>query len=161
MPERPPGASQERQNRFAKSMHQRTFSTPVSLCFPPGSQHSFSCHQNCVVLLTRIILFIRPQHKYRIHFHKGFSSIRGLFLAASAISGTACHARCRDGASSKSSTMHFMRTSPLPRYYPLSSRRVGRCSGISSWLVPLHYSCWRSSSGTGADRCYTRRCPWT
>ena len=64
-------------------------------------------------------------------------------------------------SSPKSSTMHFMRTSPLPMYSPLSSRRMGRCSGVSSWLAPQRCSCSRSSSGTSADRCCIRRCPWT
>ena len=64
-------------------------------------------------------------------------------------------------SSPKSSTMHFMHTSSLPRYSPLSSLRVGRCSGVSSWLVPLRCSCWRSSNCKDADRCCIRRCPWT
>ena len=96
MPERPPVASPARQNHFAKNMLLRAFSIPVSLCFPPSSQLSFSCHQNCVVLLTSIIHLPPPQYKYQVCFSHGVRNHPGLFLAACAATETTCHARCRD-----------------------------------------------------------------
>ena len=74
----------------------RAFSIPVSLCFPPGSQLSFSCHQNYVVLLTSIIHLPPPQYKYQVCFSHGVRYHPGLFLAACAATETTCHARCRD-----------------------------------------------------------------
>ena len=131
MPERPPVASPARQNHFAKNMLLRAFSIPVSLCFPPGSQLSFSCHQNYVVLLTSIIHLPPPQYKYQVCFSHGVRYHPGLFLAACAATETTCCARCRDGSLCVSASACF---------FSCFSNAGSIAKFRGSWLPPVDKS---------------------